>query len=81
MRKIRIPSLFLREGILCSDASPNTGYFASNIFLTCVNVLLGSATLVPGYLPEKKFIDLLTFIGEDRYQTMNWEEYLAKFRS
>lgn len=35
-------------------------------------------TLLPGYLPPKKFIDVLKFIGEDHYLTMKFDEYLAK---
>lgn len=35
-------------------------------------------TLLPGYLPPEKFIDVLKFIGEDHYLTTKWEEYLTQ---
>ena len=34
-------------------------------------------TLLPGYLPVEKFIDVLKFIGEDHYRTMKFDEYLT----
>ena len=35
-------------------------------------------TLVAGYIPAETFIEVITFIGEDHYKKMKWEEYVSK---
>lgn len=37
-------------------------------------------TLLPGYLPAEKFIDVLKFVGEDHYLTTKWDDYIGKSR-
>jgi len=35
-------------------------------------------TLLPGYVPAPKFVPVLRYIGDDHYQTVSFEDYLAK---
>jgi len=35
-------------------------------------------TLLPGYVPAPKFLPILRYIGENHYQTVSFEDYLAK---
>jgi thioredoxin-related protein len=37
-----------------------------------------SITSADGYIKAPMFIDILKFIGEDHFKTMNWEEYIEK---
>jgi len=38
-------------------------------------------TTLPGYLGADDFMNVATFIGDDHYKTMKWEEYLQKQKS
>jgi thioredoxin-related protein len=46
--------------------------FPTHIFLTSDGEPI---RIAPGYLPPDRFIDVLSFIAEDHYRYMNWEEY------
>lgn len=35
-------------------------------------------TLLPGFVPAPKFLPILRYIGENHYQTVSFEDYLAK---
>jgi len=35
-------------------------------------------TMLPGFVPAETFINVLTYIKEDYYKTMKWDEFLAK---
>jgi len=35
-------------------------------------------TLLPGYVPAPKFVPVLRYIGDNHYQTVSFEDYLAK---
>lgn len=37
-------------------------------------------TLVPGYIRAETFIKVIKYIGENHYEKMKWEEYVAKKR-
>lgn len=46
--------------------------YPSNIFLTSNGETI---TIAPGYMPPDRFIKVLSFIAEDYYKQMNWDEY------
>ncbi|HTK81394.1 MAG TPA: thioredoxin fold domain-containing protein [Bacteroidota bacterium] len=35
-------------------------------------------TSIPGYVDAERFLPILTFIGDDSYKSMTWEEYTKK---
>jgi len=37
-------------------------------------------TLVPGYIRAETFLKVIKYIGENHYEKMKWEEYVAKKR-
>jgi len=38
-------------------------------------------TMLPGYVEANQFLDVLTYIGDDYYEKMKYEEFLAKQNS
>jgi thioredoxin-related protein len=49
-----------------------TGY-PTTVFLTSTGEFIAA---IPGYLGAEKFIDVLTYIGDDRYKTESWDAFL-----
>lgn len=57
-----------------SHAFGVTGY-PSTIFLQSDGQPI---TIVPGFIKAETFLDVLTFIGEDLYEKMKWEEFVER---
>jgi len=49
--------------------------FPTHIFLTSNGEPL---TIMPGYMPPDRFINVLSFIAEDHYLDTEWEDYLEQ---
>ncbi len=49
--------------------------FPTHVFLTSDGE---PVTIAPGYLPPERFINVLSFIAEDHYKNMDWEEYVSQ---
>ncbi len=49
--------------------------FPTHVFLTSEGQ---PVTVAPGYLPPERFINVLSFIAEDHYKNMDWEDYVGQ---
>lgn len=38
-------------------------------------------TLLPGYVPAERFVDVLRYIGDDHFKSISFEDFLAKSKS
>ncbi len=52
--------------------------YPSNIFLTSNGETI---TIAPGYLPPDRFLKVLSFIADEYYKNMNWDDYLEHIQS
>jgi thioredoxin-related protein len=49
--------------------------FPTTLFLTASG---DPITVAPGFIPADRFVNVMKFIGEDHYKSMQWEEFLLK---
>jgi len=52
--------------------------FPSHVFL---NQAGEPITLTPGFMPADRFLNVLSYIADDHYQTMEWEEFMESISS
>lgn len=57
-----------------AQAAGVTGY-PTTLFL---DENLKPITVVPGYAPPEKFVDILRYFGEDHYKSTQFQDYLSK---
>lgn len=72
-RKVTFGGREMTEQQLASELGADG--FPTHIFLNASGERI---TMVRGYMPADRFIHVLSFIAEDHYRYVDWEEYLEK---